>query len=197
MDKCLGSKNILELLHHLLLEHVFPMRTTADVLRKNKRTIEVIFPSRLLARHVKLGVRNHHTLILVLLRTIPTRDLMLIIAEIQMENQAPGATPLTLVPGLNCVKCRHVTQQSQFGEACYSLVANRNPDEVQFGLQTATHEVAMSREIRYGAIEYSWRPSQCFIRSNTTRYSDADTTEECLSRANDASMLSWPTIMGH
>ena len=110
MDKCLGSKNILELLLHLLLDLVFQMRTTADALRKNKRTIEVIFPSRLLARHVKLGVRNHHTLILVLLRTIPTRDLMLIIAEIQMENQVLGATPLTLVPGLNCVKCRHVTQ---------------------------------------------------------------------------------------
>eukprot|EP00984_Skeletonema_dohrnii_P028266 scaffold18187_cov118-Skeletonema_dohrnii-CCMP3373.AAC.7 len=110
MDKCLGSKNILELLHHLLLDLVFPMRTTADALRKNKRTIEVIFPSRLLARHVKLGVLNHHTLILVLLRTIPTRALMLIIAGIQMENQVLGATPPTLGPGLNCVKCRHVTQ---------------------------------------------------------------------------------------
>eukprot|EP00984_Skeletonema_dohrnii_P012582 scaffold5119_cov153-Skeletonema_dohrnii-CCMP3373.AAC.18 len=29
------------------------------------------------------------------------------------------------------------------------------------------------------------------------RCSDADTTKECLSREKDASILSWPTIMGH
>eukprot|EP00984_Skeletonema_dohrnii_P015148 scaffold6489_cov94-Skeletonema_dohrnii-CCMP3373.AAC.1 len=29
------------------------------------------------------------------------------------------------------------------------------------------------------------------------RLSDADTTIQCLSRADDASILSWPTIMGH
>eukprot|EP00984_Skeletonema_dohrnii_P032452 scaffold26672_cov89-Skeletonema_dohrnii-CCMP3373.AAC.1 len=29
------------------------------------------------------------------------------------------------------------------------------------------------------------------------RCSDADTTNKCLSRAKDASILSWPTIMGH
>eukprot|EP00984_Skeletonema_dohrnii_P022763 scaffold11867_cov202-Skeletonema_dohrnii-CCMP3373.AAC.1 len=27
--------------------------------------------------------------------------------------------------------------------------------------------------------------------------SDADTTNQCLSREKDASILSWPTIMGH
>eukprot|EP00984_Skeletonema_dohrnii_P026487 scaffold15847_cov86-Skeletonema_dohrnii-CCMP3373.AAC.1 len=29
------------------------------------------------------------------------------------------------------------------------------------------------------------------------RCSDADTTNKCLSRAKDASILSWPTVMGH
>eukprot|EP00985_Skeletonema_marinoi_P019457 scaffold11152_cov131-Skeletonema_marinoi.AAC.1 len=29
------------------------------------------------------------------------------------------------------------------------------------------------------------------------RCSDADTTKQCLSREKDASILSWPTIMGH
>eukprot|EP00984_Skeletonema_dohrnii_P028250 scaffold18174_cov75-Skeletonema_dohrnii-CCMP3373.AAC.2 len=29
------------------------------------------------------------------------------------------------------------------------------------------------------------------------RCSDADTTNQCLSRAKDASILSWPTMMGH
>eukprot|EP00984_Skeletonema_dohrnii_P010906 scaffold4291_cov76-Skeletonema_dohrnii-CCMP3373.AAC.2 len=29
------------------------------------------------------------------------------------------------------------------------------------------------------------------------RCCDADTTNQCLSRAKDASMLSWPTITGH
>eukprot|EP00984_Skeletonema_dohrnii_P017200 scaffold7783_cov85-Skeletonema_dohrnii-CCMP3373.AAC.1 len=29
------------------------------------------------------------------------------------------------------------------------------------------------------------------------RCSDADTTNKCLSRSKDASILSWPTIMGH
>eukprot|EP00984_Skeletonema_dohrnii_P025629 scaffold14813_cov173-Skeletonema_dohrnii-CCMP3373.AAC.1 len=29
------------------------------------------------------------------------------------------------------------------------------------------------------------------------RCSDADTAIQCLSRAKDASILSWPTIMGH
>ena len=29
------------------------------------------------------------------------------------------------------------------------------------------------------------------------RCSDADTTNKCLSREKDASILSWPTMMGH
>ena len=29
------------------------------------------------------------------------------------------------------------------------------------------------------------------------RCSDADMSKQCLSRAKDASILSWPTIMGH
>eukprot|EP00985_Skeletonema_marinoi_P024076 scaffold16494_cov243-Skeletonema_marinoi.AAC.1 len=29
------------------------------------------------------------------------------------------------------------------------------------------------------------------------RYSDADTCNNCLSREKDASILSWPTVMGH
>eukprot|EP00984_Skeletonema_dohrnii_P026189 scaffold15499_cov67-Skeletonema_dohrnii-CCMP3373.AAC.1 len=29
------------------------------------------------------------------------------------------------------------------------------------------------------------------------RCSDADTTNQCLSRGKDASMLSWPSLMGH
>eukprot|EP00984_Skeletonema_dohrnii_P010672 scaffold4185_cov121-Skeletonema_dohrnii-CCMP3373.AAC.2 len=29
------------------------------------------------------------------------------------------------------------------------------------------------------------------------RCSDADTTNQCFSRVKDASILSWPTIMGH
>eukprot|EP00985_Skeletonema_marinoi_P029881 scaffold29479_cov80-Skeletonema_marinoi.AAC.1 len=37
---------------------------------------------------------------------------------------------------------------------------------------------------------------RCLI-SHLQRCSDADTTNKCLSRIKDASILSWPTIMGH
>eukprot|EP00984_Skeletonema_dohrnii_P007725 scaffold2834_cov103-Skeletonema_dohrnii-CCMP3373.AAC.1 len=33
--------------------------------------------------------------------------------------------------------------------------------------------------------------------SHLRRCSDADTSKECLSRDKDASILSWPTIVGH
>eukprot|EP00984_Skeletonema_dohrnii_P026596 scaffold15951_cov105-Skeletonema_dohrnii-CCMP3373.AAC.1 len=37
---------------------------------------------------------------------------------------------------------------------------------------------------------------RCLI-GDLRRCSDADTTIQCLSRAKDASILSWPTILGH
>eukprot|EP00984_Skeletonema_dohrnii_P011747 scaffold4714_cov130-Skeletonema_dohrnii-CCMP3373.AAC.3 len=40
--------------------------------------------------------------------------------------------------------------------------------------------------------------SDGLIRSPMVRrYSDADTTNKCFSRVKDASILSWPTIMGY
>eukprot|EP00985_Skeletonema_marinoi_P001215 scaffold489_cov105-Skeletonema_marinoi.AAC.4 len=42
------------------------------------------------------------------------------------------------------------------------------------------------------------RPKFGLIRSPTVRRrSDNDTSNKCLSRDKDASILSWPTIMGH
>eukprot|EP00984_Skeletonema_dohrnii_P006469 scaffold2314_cov126-Skeletonema_dohrnii-CCMP3373.AAC.1 len=43
----------------------------------------------------------------------------------------------------------------------------------------------------------SWRTSQMASSGHLRRGSDADTTKECLSREKDASILSWPTTMGH
>eukprot|EP00984_Skeletonema_dohrnii_P024187 scaffold13293_cov72-Skeletonema_dohrnii-CCMP3373.AAC.1 len=40
----------------------------------------------------------------------------------------------------------------------------------------------------------SWRPSDA-SSGHLRRYSDADTTNKCLSRGKDASILSWPTLM--
>eukprot|EP00984_Skeletonema_dohrnii_P022888 scaffold11991_cov111-Skeletonema_dohrnii-CCMP3373.AAC.1 len=42
-----------------------------------------------------------------------------------------------------------------------------------------------------------WRPSQMSSSGHLRRCSDADTSNKCMSRAKDASILSWPTIMGH
>eukprot|EP00984_Skeletonema_dohrnii_P016322 scaffold7211_cov83-Skeletonema_dohrnii-CCMP3373.AAC.2 len=54
------------------------------------------------------------------------------------------------------------------------------------------------REIRYGAREYCWIAGVSDASSGHLRCcSDADTTNKCLSREKDASILSWPTIMGH
>eukprot|EP00984_Skeletonema_dohrnii_P019555 scaffold9371_cov84-Skeletonema_dohrnii-CCMP3373.AAC.2 len=52
------------------------------------------------------------------------------------------------------------------------------------------------REIRYGAREWSSQLSDA-SSGHLRRCSDADTTNKCLSRAKDASILSRPTIMGH
>jgi len=57
------------------------------------------------------------------------------------------------------------------------------------------------REIRYGARVGSCRPSAVSDASSghlrLRRCSDANTSKQCLSREKDASMLSWPTMMGH
>eukprot|EP00984_Skeletonema_dohrnii_P021217 scaffold10531_cov103-Skeletonema_dohrnii-CCMP3373.AAC.1 len=37
----------------------------------------------------------------------------------------------------------------------------------------------------------------CTSSGHLRRRSDADTTNQCLSRVKDASILSWPTIMAH
>eukprot|EP00985_Skeletonema_marinoi_P015521 scaffold8040_cov98-Skeletonema_marinoi.AAC.1 len=52
------------------------------------------------------------------------------------------------------------------------------------------------REIRYGCQQMSWQISDA-SSGHLRRCSDADTTNKCLSREKDASILSWPTIMGH
>eukprot|EP00985_Skeletonema_marinoi_P006320 scaffold2728_cov137-Skeletonema_marinoi.AAC.18 len=39
--------------------------------------------------------------------------------------------------------------------------------------------------------------SQMASSGHLQRCSDADTTNKCLSRAKDASILSWQTMMGH
>eukprot|EP00985_Skeletonema_marinoi_P018940 scaffold10713_cov108-Skeletonema_marinoi.AAC.2 len=44
----------------------------------------------------------------------------------------------------------------------------------------------------------SWRPSQSDASSvHLRRCSDADTVKMSLSRGNDATIPSWPTMMGH
>jgi len=53
------------------------------------------------------------------------------------------------------------------------------------------------REIRYDRQQRSLRPSQVASSGHLRRCSDADASKQCLSRAKDASILSWPTIMGH
>eukprot|EP00984_Skeletonema_dohrnii_P000949 scaffold312_cov89-Skeletonema_dohrnii-CCMP3373.AAC.1 len=53
------------------------------------------------------------------------------------------------------------------------------------------------REIRNGGQMRCWRPSQMSSSGHLRRCSDADMTEMSLRREKDASILSWPTIMGH
>eukprot|EP00984_Skeletonema_dohrnii_P024473 scaffold13604_cov171-Skeletonema_dohrnii-CCMP3373.AAC.1 len=57
----------------------------------------------------------------------------------------------------------------------------------------------IQREIRYGArVAHTTVPKSKWDSSgHLRRCSDADTSNKCLSRAKDASILSWPTIMGH
>eukprot|EP00985_Skeletonema_marinoi_P027704 scaffold23152_cov80-Skeletonema_marinoi.AAC.1 len=51
--------------------------------------------------------------------------------------------------------------------------------------------------VRYDVVLES-RAGGCRTSSgHLRRCSDADTTKECLSRDKDASILSWPTLMGH
>eukprot|EP00985_Skeletonema_marinoi_P024450 scaffold16995_cov127-Skeletonema_marinoi.AAC.1 len=55
--------------------------------------------------------------------------------------------------------------------------------------------------IWYFSVAWCWRVELAAISDASSghlrRCSDADTTNQCLSRAKDASILSWPTIMGH
>eukprot|EP00984_Skeletonema_dohrnii_P027030 scaffold16454_cov80-Skeletonema_dohrnii-CCMP3373.AAC.1 len=55
-----------------------------------------------------------------------------------------------------------------------------------------------TRSVRYDMVLESRAGGhlRCLIRS-PRRCSDADTTKQCLSRDEDASISSWPTIMGH
>eukprot|EP00984_Skeletonema_dohrnii_P007653 scaffold2797_cov133-Skeletonema_dohrnii-CCMP3373.AAC.1 len=53
------------------------------------------------------------------------------------------------------------------------------------------------REIRYRLSTEELAAISDASSGHLRRCSDFDTTNQCLSRAKDASILSWPTIMGH
>eukprot|EP00984_Skeletonema_dohrnii_P009702 scaffold3724_cov123-Skeletonema_dohrnii-CCMP3373.AAC.13 len=53
------------------------------------------------------------------------------------------------------------------------------------------------REIRYGARVAHSTVSKWASSGHLRRGSDADTTNQYLSHVKDASILSWPTMMGH
>ena len=59
------------------------------------------------------------------------------------------------------------------------------------------HERDMSGEARRDQYHRSRSSDYAPHSRSLRRCSDADTTNKCLSRAKDASILSWPTIMGH
>ena len=51
--------------------------------------------------------------------------------------------------------------------------------------------------VRYDMVlESCWRPLRLPHQVTYDVVATADTTNKCLSRAKDASILSWPTIMG-
>eukprot|EP00985_Skeletonema_marinoi_P031093 scaffold35981_cov80-Skeletonema_marinoi.AAC.1 len=51
--------------------------------------------------------------------------------------------------------------------------------------------------VRYDMVlEIYWRPTQIASSGNPRRCNEADMVKKSLSRAKDASILSWPTIMG-
>eukprot|EP00984_Skeletonema_dohrnii_P030535 scaffold22092_cov94-Skeletonema_dohrnii-CCMP3373.AAC.2 len=52
-------------------------------------------------------------------------------------------------------------------------------------------------EIRYGSQQRSCRPSHMASSGHLRRCSMADMTKTSLSRVTVASILSWPTVMGH
>eukprot|EP00985_Skeletonema_marinoi_P033497 scaffold41472_cov577-Skeletonema_marinoi.AAC.1 len=54
------------------------------------------------------------------------------------------------------------------------------------------HSVRYDMVLASAAAISNWAPS-----SHLRRCSDADTTNQCLSRDKDVSILSWPTVMGH
>eukprot|EP00984_Skeletonema_dohrnii_P030006 scaffold21078_cov83-Skeletonema_dohrnii-CCMP3373.AAC.1 len=66
----------------------------------------------------------------------------------------------------------------------------------------------MPHQVTYDVVATSIQPINACARvelaavsgdssGHLRRCSDADTSNQCLSRAKDASILSWPTIMGH
>eukprot|EP00984_Skeletonema_dohrnii_P029653 scaffold20419_cov86-Skeletonema_dohrnii-CCMP3373.AAC.1 len=74
----------------------------------------------------------------------------------------------------------------------YTIMANFNGSLKAVDCHIHSVRYGMKLESRAGS------RLRCLIRSPTTLYgSDADTTNQCLSHAKDASILSWPTLMGH
>eukprot|EP00985_Skeletonema_marinoi_P023420 scaffold15629_cov234-Skeletonema_marinoi.AAC.1 len=57
--------------------------------------------------------------------------------------------------------------------------------------------VDCQHEIRYGARVALAAVPNWASSGHLRRCSDADTTNKCLSRVKDASILSWPTVMCH
>eukprot|EP00984_Skeletonema_dohrnii_P012772 scaffold5211_cov89-Skeletonema_dohrnii-CCMP3373.AAC.2 len=53
--------------------------------------------------------------------------------------------------------------------------------------------------VRYDVVAEQWELAAVSDASSghLRRYSDANTTNQCLSHDKDASILSWPTMMGH
>eukprot|EP00985_Skeletonema_marinoi_P027586 scaffold22905_cov190-Skeletonema_marinoi.AAC.1 len=80
----------------------------------------------------------------------------------------------------------------QWQRCFYSIIANFNGS-----LEAVDCHI---HSVRYDTIwpsTESWRPSQMASSGHQRCCSDADTSNKCLSSDKDASILSWPTLMGH
>ena len=72
----------------------------------------------------------------------------------------------------------------------YTIMANYNGslEAVDCHVFSVRYDMAVKRELAASQVPSSGHLRCC---------SDADTSNKCLSREKDASILSWPTVMGH
>eukprot|EP00985_Skeletonema_marinoi_P021840 scaffold13624_cov152-Skeletonema_marinoi.AAC.2 len=64
-------------------------------------------------------------------------------------------------------------------------------EAVDCHIHSVRYDMVLYKRLQLAAIQ-NWASS-----GHLRRCSDADTTNKYLSRVKDASILSWPTIMGH